>query len=282
MTAIELPADLVDAHVHLTFATHGENLAERGSAEIQLLYLRAQHEAGVTLVRDCGAVPGAAAPPSGPGLPVVVSCGPLMAPAVAFLAHLREPVAPESLVDVARERIAGGASWVKLLADAPGPDGNFLAATPTYPLKLVAQACRAVHEAGGRVAAHTTGPSAATLGAPGADAIEHGGWLDSEALARLGARGGAWTPTLSTALLHLRPLIDGGHPAAPVIQRHLDGIAATLSGAVAAGVVVMAGSDELPHGSIAREVELLHEYGLTADEAVAAASSAARAFLAEA
>lgn len=276
---LELPGDLVDAHVHLTFATHGENPAPRGSAEIQELYLRAQAEAGVTLVRDCGAVPGSAAPPAGPGLPTVVSCGLLMAPAIPFLAHLREPVAAGSLVEAARERIAGGARWIKLLADAPGANGNFLRAEPTYPIELMAQLCRVVHDSGGRVAAHCTGPLAPELVDAGVDSIEHGGWLDADAVARLGARGGAWTPTLSTALHHLQPMIDAGHPAAPILQRHLECIASSLHGAVAAGVVVMAGTDEMPHGAIGEEVELLHRFGLSATDAIAAASTAARAFL---
>jgi hypothetical protein len=111
------------------------------------------------------------------------------------------------------------------------------------------------------------------------DSIEHGNWLDPDSVARLGGRGGGWTPTISTALLYLQPMIDAGHPAAPMLQRHLDGIATALTGAVAAGVVVMAGTDECAHGSVGEEAELLHQYGLSATEAAAAASHAARAFL---
>ncbi len=280
MTGVtEVPDELVDAHVHLTFATHGENPAERGSAEIQQIYLRAQAAAGVTIVRDCGAIPGAATPPSGPGLPAVISCGPLLAPEMSFLAHLRDPVSAASLVDSARRRIAAGAGWVKVLADAPGPDGNMLAAGLSYPVGLIAEMCAAVHQAGGRVAAHTTGPSAPALVDAGVDSIEHGVWLDRDALARLGARGGAWTPTLSTLLRYLQPMIDGGHPAAQMLQRRLDAIAAALGGAVAAGVVVMAGTDEEPHGSIREEIGLLRRFGLSATDALAAGSSAARAYL---
>ena len=129
------------------------------------------------------------------------------------------------------------------------------------------------------MAAHTTGPAAPELIDAGVDSIEHAGWLDHDAVAKLGARGGAWTPTISTALLHLQPMIDAGHPAAPMLQRHLDGLATALGTAVAAGVVVMAGTDECAHGSVRDEAELLHQYGLTALDAVAAASHAARRFL---
>ena len=87
----------------------------------------------------------------------------MLAPAIPFLAHLRTPVAPERLLETAVARIRSGASWIKVLADAPGADGNMLAATPTYPSELIAELCAAVHREGGRVAAHTTGPSAPAL-----------------------------------------------------------------------------------------------------------------------
>lgn len=105
----ELTSDIVDAHVHVTFATHGANPAPPGSTEIQEIYRRAQAAAGVTLVRDCRAVSHSAPPPSGPGLPKVISCGPLIAPDVPFLAHLRDPVAADQLVEVACQRIPRGA-----------------------------------------------------------------------------------------------------------------------------------------------------------------------------
>ena len=275
------PTDgLVDAHAHLTFAAHGPSPAPAGSEEIQEIFLRAQAAAGVTLVRDCGTIPHAKPPPSGPGLPQVILCGPLIAPHIPFLAHLREPVPAEKLIGVACQRVRAGAGWIKVLADAPGADGNMLAAAPTYPIELVARLCGAVHQLGGRVAVHTTGPAAPALVGAGVDSIEHGGWLDHDAVARLGERGGGWTPTLSTALLHLQPMIDHRHPATPHLQRHLHNLADTLTGAVAAGVVVMAGTDECAHGSVRHEAALLHQFGLTATEAAAAASHAALEFLA--
>ena len=62
-----LSGPLVDAHVHLTFATHGPDPDPAGSAEIQRRFLLEQAAAGVMLVRDCGAVPGAAPAPVEPG-----------------------------------------------------------------------------------------------------------------------------------------------------------------------------------------------------------------------
>jgi hypothetical protein len=136
-----------------------------------------------------------------------------------------------------------------------------------------------VHERGGRIEAHCTGPSAPALVDAGADSIEHGGWLHAGAAARLGARGGGWTPTLSTALLHLQPMIDAGHPAAAHLERHLNHLVEALSGAVRSGVVVMAGTDECAHDSVRAEAGSLHRFGLAETDAVAAASYGARAFL---
>jgi hypothetical protein len=62
--------------------------------------------------------------------------------------------------------------------------------------------------------------------------------------------------------MHLQPMIDQGHPAAPMLQRHLDGIDNGLTVATACGVTILAGTDERPHGSVRDEVIRLHEYGL--------------------
>ena len=96
MTVLSSDCELVDAHVHLTFAAHGEDPEPPGSSAIQEHFLRMQAASGVTLVRDCGAVPGSAPPPAGAGLPVVISWGEMIAPAIPFLAHLRTRFPPRS------------------------------------------------------------------------------------------------------------------------------------------------------------------------------------------
>lgn len=48
---------------------------------------------------------------------------------------------------------------------------------------------------------------------------------------------------------------------------------------IEAGVVILAGTDERPHGSIAEEIDPLHQFDLTTDQARGAASDNARAFL---
>ena len=80
------------------------------------------------------------------------------------------------------------------------------------------------------------------------DSIEHGNWLDPAVMARLGARGGGMdahghTPGASTCSLS----IEGGHFSfAELLQRHFDAFAATLSGAVVAGVVVHGSHRRVP------------------------------------
>lgn len=128
----------------------------------------------------------------------------MLAPASAFLAHLRAPVAPERLLGTAVGPGPAGASWIKVLADAPGSDGNMLVAAPTYPPELIADLCAAVHREGGRVAAHTTGPSARPWYQP--ESTQSSTAAGSTRTRSLNSeRSGRWTPTLGTALHHLNP-----------------------------------------------------------------------------
>ena len=97
---------------------------------------------------------------------------------------------------------ASGRGWVKLIFDFPeqfkGTE-SLLAATPNYRPDLVRSLCDAVHALGGRVAAHVTGPDGSAAAVElGIDSLEHGHHVPLDSLRALGARGGAWTPTLST------------------------------------------------------------------------------------
>jgi len=69
----------------------------------------------------------------------------------------------------------------------------------TYDLDTLRQAVDAAHAAGARVAVHSNLPDSG-LAAIGADSIEHGTALGRSEIEALGARGGAWTPTLCAVL----------------------------------------------------------------------------------
>ena len=247
---------LVDAHVHLTFDFAGDGPPPGpGRLAANRERLRA---AGILAARDAGRLPGSP-PVTGDGL---VATGLFMAPAGGFHPHLHEAVTPEALVATALAQVDAGAAWVKLIADFPGPDGNWFAPRVAYEPDLVADLVAAVHGAGARLMAHVSGPLVGTLVDLGVDSIEHGPMADEAVLRAMAERGTLWTPTVATIASYVGPLPQWRE---------------TIPRAVELGVPVLAGSDELGAGELWREVVALHEHGgLTPEQAFATATDVPR------
>ena len=206
----------------------------------------------------------------------MTAAGRFLAPAGRYFPRMHAPAAPEDLADAVRAEVAAGAAWVKIIGDFPawGDDGPVPGSNAaTYDLGTLRRAVDAAHAAGARVAVHSNLPDAGLVGI-GADSIEHGRSLGPAELDALGARGGAWTPTLC-AMLSGR---GSGDPQARARAAELsERLRGTLPYAAARGVRVLAGTDIV--GTIAGEVALLAAHGLSAGQAMAAAGSAARDFL---
>lgn len=113
----------------------------------------------------------------------------------------------------------------------------------------------------------------------GVDSIEHGLFLTGEDVAALGARGGAWVPTIAAMEATVRSLgvsSSGGR----LLTKGLRNVAAVLGEAIDAGVAVLTGTDlALPHGQVAREAIRMVDYGLSAAQALHAATGAANDYL---
>jgi imidazolonepropionase-like amidohydrolase len=273
-----LPGGLVDAHAHLTMNFNGLPLRD-GSDELIAANLAAQRAAGVLALRDAGlAWDGVPAPDLARG-PRLQSAGRLLAPPGRGYPQICRSVEADQLVDVALDEVRHGAAWVKIMADFPGPNGDWFAAPPNYPREVLHELVQAVHAAGARVMAHSTGQAAADLVYAGVDSIEHGMQLNGELLEAMAQRGIAWTLTMATALKHVGSLATLDNPIGAMVRSQLARVRELLPLAASLGVPLLAGTDELPHGAIAQEVAILHEFGLSACDAIAAASTAARAFL---
>lgn len=267
---------LVDAHAHLTVrADH-----TLGGSALARERLAAYAARGVGLVRDVGGrstVTLALATAAVPGLPLVRAAGRFLAPNGRYFPGMHDPVSDDDLLAAADTEIAAGATWLKLIGDFPLVDEGRLvpgSLAPTYSPDLVARVIDSARARGARVAVHTQSTYAADLVAAGADSVEHGEWLTEEAVRALGARGGAWTPTLGA--------VADPEPDASAARRHYAATASErlrilLPLAVRSGVRVLAGTDNAT--TLPREIALLVEHGLEPAQALAAASTAAADWL---
>jgi imidazolonepropionase-like amidohydrolase len=149
-------------------------------------------------------------------------------------------------------------------------------AEATYRTEAIAQLVAAAHDAGARVAVHSTVPDAGQLVAAGVDSIEHGFGLDERAVHAMADRGTAWTPTVA-ALLALLDAPDMPPGRRRRLREGRARIAELLPLAARLGVPVLAGTDVT--GSIPREVALLAQMGLEPKDALAAASTWPRQFI---
>jgi imidazolonepropionase-like amidohydrolase len=265
MPSFSLPGGLVDAHFHAALDFEDRGLSRKRLIELNLAALR---RAGVLAARDVGQ------PPDAPWLEQgerLVAARTLLAPPGRYFPGLSEPTPPERLVDTAVAQVRAGARWVKVVADFPGPDGNWFAAPANYPPETLRAMADTVHAEGGRVAAHTTGTAVAGAVLAGADTIEHGPTLDEALIEEMARRGTAWVPTLWAAARHIPPAVLGGFA---------ERLRPLLARALRLGVPVLAGSDETPAGKLHLEVAALVELGgLLPEQALQAATTDARRVL---
>ncbi|MEV4345869.1 amidohydrolase family protein [Actinoplanes sp. NPDC049596] len=260
---------LVDAHTHPGAEVLGQPLDEdvlRGD-------LRAHLDAGVTLIRSPGL---AGDPPEwfgrDDGSPRAVHAGPWIAQQGQFFDGWgRRPELGE-LPAVAAEQ-AGRTGWAKIILD--WKVGEVL------PVEILREAVTRVHAVGGRLAVHSQQTDGGEIAVEaGVDSIEHGMGLDPGLLPRMAEKGIALTPTLSVITASLEKILADPERAAK--SWYVPGASAhgrLTAAAVEAGVTVLAGTDSRPHGGITQEVRAMVAAGVSAHQAIAAASWTARTYL---
>src|SRR5713226_1413002 len=183
-----------------------------------------------------------------------------------------EEASGDSLVRVVRDQIGHGADWIKIYADTPwGPTGK---AQPTFSIEEIKLIVETAKSAGCPVAAHAVskeGMRRATLG--GVATIEHGDEGDLEVFRLMAKHGVALCPTLAVgeAMSRYRGWKPNVDPEPAVIKSKR----ASFKDALEAGVIIANGSDVgvFPHGTEARELELLVEFGMKPAQALRSATS---------
>lgn len=297
---------LVDCHVHLCVTGTTYDLGERLSRPPSLTVLQAVDgcakdlAAGFTSVRDAGGTPS--------GVRMAVErgyfAGPRMKLAIQILSETgghadnmfpcgvsiplaNTPDIPSSVVDGVepmrlrvRELIRAGADWIKLCTSggvlSPGD-------APHHPAFTVEEIRAAVEEAaahGRQVMAHAQSNAGIKNALrAGVRTIEHGIWLDDDAIEMMLDGKHTLVPTLVAPEWVIRHANEGRMPswAAEKGRAVVSDHKASVRKAIEAGVRIAFGTDTGvgPHGTMGEEFLLMNQLGMAPVDCLRSATSVA-------
>ena len=162
--------------------------------------------------------------------------------------------------DLVRQHRRDGADFIKIMISGLMDFDHFGVLTDVgYPESDIRELIHIAHEEGFAVMAHCNGArTAEAAAAAGLDSLEHGAYLDADALAAMAQMGTVWVPTLST-IGNLRGKGRFNEDAVQAILKSaLDNVAsfAKMGGILAPGTD--AGAWAVPHTS-KTEYTLLHD-----------------------
>jgi imidazolonepropionase-like amidohydrolase len=280
---------MINAHVHLANDGAPDLAAQVRDDSVPLGTLRAARnahltlESGVTTVRDCGA-PSRIAIELGRAIAGGLVEGPRVRAAGRVITMTgghgyfmgNEADGPDDVRRATRQELKAGADFIKVMATG----GVLTAGVDPAHASLTVEELRVVadvaHSAGKRVTTHAIGNAGIKNALrAGIDSVEHGFYLDDEALDLAVAQGTFLVPTLS-ALAGILDNADRGVPAWVVAkaEQQREASIAGFTAAVRSGLRIAAGTDAgTPfnrHADMAHELELMVEAGLTPTQAIVA------------
>jgi imidazolonepropionase-like amidohydrolase len=288
---------LINCHVHLCNDGSADLFGQVLNDSVPIATIRSVLNArltllaGITTVRDCGAANQIAIE-----IGKAVDRGLIEGPRVRAAGRVvtmtgghghfigREADGPDEVRKAVRAEIKGGANFIKLMATGgvltPGVDPTQTA----FSLEEMAAGVEEAHKAGRPAASHAIGNGGIKNALKaGIDSVEHGFYLDDEAINLALKQGSFVVPTLIAVDQIVNNGPSGGIPDWVVrkAQSESGHHRESFVMAVKSGVKIAAGTDAgtpfNPHGDLALELAKMVEFGLPPMLAlVAATSNAAR------
>jgi imidazolonepropionase-like amidohydrolase len=285
---------LVDAHLHVGVSFErpaplkgAEPLLPGTEGHLLAAELREVLRMGITTVRDVGSM-GDLVVEARQAMrygafdgPRILTCGRIVSPTGPggrfFAGMYREADGEDDVRRAVREQLRYGADFVKVMTtgartvELEDPD------PPQLTRAELAALVDESHRMGYRVCAHCEGIAGTELAVEeGIDTIEHGMYLNQrpDLLERMATAGQVLVPTLSFLL----GLVDAGASTwAPELvelgKHNVEQAQLTLVAARAAGVRIAMGYDSAPLHAATRELLALIDAGLSASEALVAATA---------
>jgi len=287
---VTLMPGMIDAHVHLFLHPGAEDLqtVEESVPQrtiIATLAARADLMAGFTAERDMGtegagsadtAVRNAINSGSIPGPRMRISGNAIdilgghedanhFNPAQHVLSNATYANSGTQLVEAIREEVKEGADFIKIYETGPDRLVNGKLQTPyQYTEEELAVAVKEAARTGRRVAVHATGePGTLFAAQAGVESVDHAYQLSDETMRVMKEKGIPAVPTFAIAEYFAQ---HAATQAAADRENRLQALhAAEFKRQLAAGVPMAVGSDvgPFPHGTQAREMELMVEYGMS-------------------
>jgi imidazolonepropionase-like amidohydrolase len=296
---------LIDCHVHLTSLGEGLDFARELTTPPTLELMRAVRAARKTLEAGFTAVRDAAGAPAGIRMAIDAGyfAGPRMFVTVSALSQtgghtdshfmcgadldIPLPDRPYMVVDGVeamrlrvREVIRAGADWIKLCTSggvlSPGDQPHHSALT----LEEIRAAVDEAATQGRKVMAHAQANAGIKNALKGGVAtIEHGIWLDGDAIEMMLDGGNALIPTLVAPQWVIRHAEAGKMPAYAAIKARdvINDHIASIRMAVEAGVKIAFGTDTGvgPHGTNGEEFLLMRQLGMEPIDCIRSATTVA-------
>lgn len=290
---------MINCHAHICNDGAADLFAQVASDTVPLGTIRAvlnsqvTLRAGITTIRDCGAASQIALE-----VAKATDAGWIEGPAIRAAGRVvtmtgghghfigREADGPDDVRKAVRAEIKGGAHFIKVMATGgvltPGVDPSQTSFQPEEMRAAVEEA----HKAGRPAASHAIGNAGIKNALrAGIDSVEHGFYLDDEAVDLALKNDAYMVPTLIAVDQIVQHGAAGGIPdwvvrkAEAESGHHRESFAKAVSSGMRIAAGTDAGTPFNPHGDLALELAKMVEFGLSPTQAIVAATSAAARLL---